>query len=710
MTRTIILVPVGYHIGLTSVSLGIIDILQQEKNKILFFKPVFEYSNDCGKLDDTSSIIKKYSITSYLKPIDCNILEIVSSTSKEKYFFKKNLDLYFLYQNKYDIILIEGIKSKSKHFLINDLNFKLANHLHAELIFVVSNHSNYTSWCIQKKNIFNKYINIKYNILGTIINHIFLNYKKIYIHNFAKDLNFKQNNKKLIENIFFSPIIGDISWNKDLIYLPIDKIFRYLQINTLQNNCNMHLINSFLLYNDSILNTITSYENTVLIIPFNIFYKKCSILFFDILNNLNFHSILFTDKYCMSFSQRNIFLEYLHNTINIFYTVLNLQNVVFLLKNFKLNILQKNNIQIKNSNIYFSKCINENLILSSNQSSKFTNFKTMSPFYFSNHIKSYAKKLKRSILFPEGHDLRIIQSASIATDLGLAKCILLGNKKRIHEIASRVGINFSKKIKIIDPDLVRLNYIPALLELRHSKGMNHQIAQSSVYDNMVLGSLILMKENFDGLVCGIKYTSSHVLRTALQLIGVRSHMHKFSLVFSSFFMLLPDRVLIYADCAMNINPNANELSEIAIQSADFAKILGIEPRIAMLSYSTGDSGQGETVNKVAQATLLVRKKRPDLIIDGPIQYDASVNIIISNIKSPSSPLHGNATVFIFPDLNSGNISYKVIQQSLNIISVGPVLYGLKKPVNDLSRGASIDDIIYTICMTAIQSDYFHLDQ
>jgi phosphate acetyltransferase len=213
--------------------------------------------------------------------------------------------------------------------------------------------------------------------------------------------------------------------------------------------------------------------------------------------------------------------------------------------------------------------------------------------------------------------------------------------------------------------------------------------------------MMLAEGDVDGLVSGAVHTTASTVRPALQLVKTDPAS---TIVSSVFFMLMPDQVLVYGDCAINPHPTSAELAEIAIQSAESAAAFGLEPRVAMISYSTGSSGSGEDVEKVREATRLVRERRPDLIIDGPIQYDAASVESVGRQKAPGSPIAGRANVFIFPDLNTGNTTYKAVQRSAGVVSVGPMLQGLRKPVNDLSRGALVDDIVYTIALTAIQSD------
>ena len=226
------------------------------------------------------------------------------------------------------------------------------------------------------------------------------------------------------------------------------------------------------------------------------------------------------------------------------------------------------------------------------------------------------------------------------------------------------------------------------------------MAEAQLEDNVVLGTMMLAADEVDGLVSGAVHTTANTARPALQLIKTAPGAR---LVSSVFFMCLPDQVVVYGDCAINSDPDAEALADIAIQSADSASLFGIEPRVAMLSYSTGDSGKGADVEKVREATRLVREQRPDILVDGPLQYDAAANRDVAKTKAPHSKVAGRATVFVFPDLNTGNTTYKAVQRSAGVISIGPMLQGLKKPVNDLSRGALVDDIVYTIAITALQA-------
>ena len=324
----------------------------------------------------------------------------------------------------------------------------------------------------------------------------------------------------------------------------------------------------------------------------------------------------------------------------------------------------------------------------------------LSPPAFRYQLTELARKAGKRVVLPEGDEPRTVKAASICAARGIATCVLLGNPDDILHVAEAQGVELGDGIEIVDPEVVRESYVARLVELRKSKGMTEAVAREQLEDNVVLGTLMLEQNEVDGLVSGAVHTTANTIRPPLQLIKTAPGS---SLVSSVFFMLLPEQVYVYGDCAINPDPSAEQLAEIAIQSADSAAAFGIDPRVAMLSYSTGNSGAGSDVEKVREATRIAQEKRPDLVIDGPLQYDAAVMADVAKSKAPNSPVAGRATVFIFPDLNTGNTTYKAVQRSADLISIGPMLQGMRKPVNDLSRGALVDDIVYTIALTAIQS-------
>ena len=323
----------------------------------------------------------------------------------------------------------------------------------------------------------------------------------------------------------------------------------------------------------------------------------------------------------------------------------------------------------------------------------------LSPAAFRYELVKKSIADKKRIVLPEGDEPRTIEAAIICQSRGIANCVLLAKPQDVQQFIQARNLSLPKGLEIIDPETVRDQYVDAMVEKRKGK-LDALQAKEQLQDTVVLGTMMLALDHVDGLVSGAVHTTANTVRPAFQLIKTAPN---YSLVSSIFFMLLPDEVYVYGDCAINPDPNAEQLAEIAIQSADSAKAFGIDPRIAMISYSTGASGAGADVEKVKQATDIAKQKRPDLLIDGPLQYDAASVESVGRSKAPHSDVAGRANVFIFPDLNTGNTTYKAVQRSANVISVGPMLQGLNKPVNDLSRGALVDDIVFTIALTAIQA-------
>jgi phosphate acetyltransferase len=324
----------------------------------------------------------------------------------------------------------------------------------------------------------------------------------------------------------------------------------------------------------------------------------------------------------------------------------------------------------------------------------------ITPRMFQYQLIEWAKSSKKHIVLCEGTDERVLKAASRLVSLDIVDLTILGNLIEIQTLAKRLDINVNG-IKIINPveDEKFDDYVNTLYELRKSKNINLEMARDLMADVSYFGTMMVYKGHADGMVSGAVHTTLHTIRPALQFIKTKPGI---SLVSSIFFMCLADRVSVFGDCAVNPNPTAEQLAEIAISSAESSKRFGIEPRIAMLSYSSGTSGEGEEVEKVRRATQIVKQKHPELKIEGPIQYDAAVDPVVGSSKMPGSEVAGRASVLIFPDLNTGNNTYKAVQRETGALAIGPMLQGLNKPVNDLSRGCTIDDIFNTVIITAIQ--------
>jgi phosphate acetyltransferase len=327
----------------------------------------------------------------------------------------------------------------------------------------------------------------------------------------------------------------------------------------------------------------------------------------------------------------------------------------------------------------------------------------ITPRMFQYNLLKQARKERKHIVLPEGNDDRVLIAISRLQEMDVVDLTVIGSKKEIEKRAAELKINIDySKLNIVLPNESAdyENYSETYYELRKEKNVTLAMAQDLMEDVSYYGTMMVYKGHADGMVSGAAHTTQHTILPALQFVKTRPEC---KIVSSIFFMCLENRVSIFGDCAINPNPTAEQLAEIAISSADSSIAFGIEPKIAMLSYSSGTSGKGDDVDKVRNATEIVRQKRPDLKIEGPIQYDAAVDMTVGKSKLPNSEVAGQASVLIFPDLNTGNNTYKAVQRETGALAIGPMLQGLNKPVNDLSRGCTIDDIINTVIITAIQA-------
>ncbi|PKN46139.1 MAG: phosphate acetyltransferase [Deltaproteobacteria bacterium HGW-Deltaproteobacteria-20] len=325
------------------------------------------------------------------------------------------------------------------------------------------------------------------------------------------------------------------------------------------------------------------------------------------------------------------------------------------------------------------------------------------PKQFIHRMMDIARRDRKHIVLPEGHEPRILRAAQVLLERGIVDLTVLGNEDEIQREIARQGLKLNGNLKIINPATseLREKFAKRYIELRSPKKTpTWELSYDLMSDATYFSTMMVQEGLADGMVSGSITTTAATLRPALEFVKTKEG---YSIASSVFFMCLPEQVLVYGDCAVNPNPTAEQLADIAIASAETAASFDIEPYVAMLSYSTGASGTGSDVDKVRKATALVKERNPDLLVEGPIQYDAAIDPTVAKTKLPGSKVAGAATVFIFPDLNSGNNTYKAVQRAAKAIAIGPVMQGLRKPVNDLSRGCSIPDIINTVAITAIQA-------
>nr|WP_255555806.1 phosphate acetyltransferase [Sodalis sp. CWE] len=704
------LIPTGINVGLTSITLGIIQAIKQKGIKINIFKPIAQPRSSMDSLDATIHIVRtNLNISSSIEPLAISYVESMINCNQKDILMEKILAIYYANKLKEEIVLVEGLTLSDRYQFITALNYEIASILNAEIIFVSSPNSD--SYLNQLKNYIKSVrSNFNRNVTGVIINKlnapvnkkgcIESNFSDIF-NNLIGEANTSQINlNQLIQDDSF-PILGCIPWNSDLIAVRTIDIARYLNATIInEGEIRTRRVKSVIFCSSGLSSIIECFRTGLLLVtPIDrpeILISAC----LSAVNGVKISAVLLTGGNNVNQKIYRLCKQAFVDTgLPIFIVNINLQQVFLSLQKFNLEIPFDDHIRVENLKHYIATHIDKAWVESLlSVRSKYP--RRLTPPLFRYQLTELARQSRRSIILPEGSEPRIIKAASICTKREIAHCVLLGNSNEINKIASLEGILLSENIKIIDPKIVREKYISRLVELRKNKGLTEEEAKSQLEDNITLGTLMLERGEVDGLVSGVTHTTANTIRPSLQLIKMAPGN---SLVSSIFFMLLPEQVLVYGDCAINPNPTVEQLAEIAIQSANSAASFGIEPRVAMISYSTGHSGIGKDVEKVRKATRLVKEKCPKLLIDGPLQYDAAIMADVAQSKAPNSPVAGQATVFIFPDLNTGNTTYKAVQRSANLISIGPMLQGMRKPVNDLSRGALVDDIVYTIALTAIQS-------
>ncbi|MGV7960794.1 phosphate acetyltransferase [Photorhabdus tasmaniensis] len=702
------LIPTSTSVGLTSVSLGVIRSMEQKGVSLSVFKPIAQ-SRCCGAQDQTTAIIRSHSSIKTAEPLDMAYVESLLTTNQKDVLMEKIVALYHENTKDAEVILIEGLVPTRKHPFAQSLNYEIAKTLNAEIVFVLALGNDSQEQLKERVELARAEFggNKNQNITGVIINK--LNAPVDDQGRTRPDLSeiFDESSKAIVANIDPNklaknsplPILGCIPWNFDLIATRAIDMAKHLNARIINEGAiKTRRVKSVTFCARSIPHMLEHFRPGSLLVTSadrpDVLVSAC----LAAMNGVEIGAILLTGGYAIDEPIKQLCERAFGTGLPVFMVDTNTWQTSLSLQSFSLEVPADDHERIEKLQNYVAHHINKEWIDSLTANSERPH--RLSPPAFRYQLTEQARKAGKRIVLPEGDEPRTVKAASICADRGIARCVLLGDPEEIRRVAAAQGVELGTGIEIVDPVAVRERYVPRLVELRKNKGMTEVVAREQLEDNVVLGTLMLEQGEVDGLVSGAVHTTANTIRPPLQLIKTAPGS---SLVSSVFFMLLPEQVLVYGDCAINPDPTAEQLSEIAIQSADSAKAFGIEPRVAMISYSTGNSGAGSDVEKVREATRLAQEKRPDLIIDGPLQYDAAIMADVAKSKAPNSPVAGQATVFIFPDLNTGNTTYKAVQRSADLVSIGPMLQGMRKPVNDLSRGALVDDIVYTIALTAIQS-------
>ena len=708
MSRTIMLIPVGAGVGLTSVSLGVLRAMERKGVRVSFFKPIAQPRHGGDQPDLTTTIIRANS--------DMQIAESFSMASAEELIRNDQTDVLledivarFKAAANADVTLIEGLVATRKHPFANQINFEIAKTLDAEIVFVVSPGTDNPSQlkerievaCSNFGGIKNKQIS------GVIVNK--LNAPVDAEGRTRPDLSeifddvegTVPSNVEIMQVFNSSPIrvLGCAPWSSELIATRATDIAQHLNAEIINaGDIETRRIKSITFCARSIPNMVEHFRPGSLLVTSadrpDVIVAAC----LAAMNGVEIGAILLTGGYEIPQSIADLCKPALDAGLPIFTAQGNTWQTSLNLQSFSLEVPADDKERIEFVNEHVASHIDGPWIDSLSEGTE--GIRRLSPPAFRYQLTEFARKAAKRIVLPEGDEPRTVKAAAICAERGIATCVLLGNPEEIRRVAAQQGVELGAGVEIIDSAAVRENYVARLVELRGAKGMTEVVAREKLQDSVFLGTMMLEAGEVDGLVSGAVHTTANTIVPPFQIIKTAPDA---SIVSSIFFMLLPDQVLVYGDCAINPDPTAEQLAEIAIQSADSAAAFGIDPRVAMISYSTGESGKGADVDKVREATKLAQAKRPDLIIDGPLQYDAAIMENVAASKAPNSPVAGKATVFVFPDLNTGNTTYKAVQRSAELVSIGPMLQGMRKPVNDLSRGALVDDIVYTVALTAIQA-------
>lgn len=696
------LIPVGTGVGVTSISLGLVRAFAREGVKVSFFKPAAQPKALYIGPEASTAAIKAGSGLELPEPIEATKMESLVSSGNTSILLEEIIANFENHakSSDADVIIVEGLVPIEKHPFASDLNAQIASGIDADIIFVTQPGNNSTSELKERISMaVNSFSETTHKrILGCIINKVgaIVDARGIPTQLEAGQPSIDINNIDLGD---VTKVLATVPWNPQLNSARASDLASYLQATIInEGEMEKRRLNNVVFCARDVQNMVSYITPNSLLVTSGDRSDIIISIALAAMNGTKIGALLLTGGYNLNEDVSKLCEQAFATGLPVLQTEDHTWQTAINLQHFNTEIPADDQERIEHIADYVAGNIDQEWIKSLSATTAHT--RLLSPAAFRYKLTEMARADKKRIVLPEGDEPRTIKAAAICAERGIATPVLIGNPDEIKRIASQQGVVLGDGVEIIDPAASRENYVPRLVELRKSKGLTEEAARELLEDNVYLGTMMIERGEVDGLVSGAVHTTANTIRPPFQILKTAPGA---SLVSSIFFMLLPDQVLVYGDCAVNPDPTAEQLADIAIQSSDTAKAFGIDPRVAMISYSTGNSGKGADVDKVREATQIAKDKRPDLVIDGPLQYDAAIMANVAASKAPNSPVAGKATVFIFPDLNTGNTTYKAVQRSANLVSIGPMLQGMRKPVNDLSRGALVDDIVYTIAITAIQA-------
>lgn len=694
MSKAIYLATTEPNSGKSIVSLGMMQLLLGKTAKVGYFRPIIDDFEE-GRIDDhIDTVLKHFEVDQKFEDsyayTRSQVVQL-KNMDKDDEIIGNIINKYKAIEDRFDIVLVEGTDFSGEGAIIEwDINVLIAKNLGIPAIIIANGMGKTLQELIG--NIYMAYDSFRekgVEVLLTVAN-------KVQTENLEKvlaGLKSKLPKKVFTAAIPLNPILGNPTVKEIAQALSAKVLFGEDFIN---NQAGEFSVGAMQLRN--YLNHLK--KDSLVITPGDRADIILGALQANISTNYpNLSGIVLTGGLLPEDSIIKL-IEGLSDVIPILSVADGTFSVTNRIGTIKPRIYPENKEKITTSIQEFEKYVPTNEL-----AERLITFKAegITPRMFQYNLLKRAKSNKKHIVLPEGNDERILKATKKLLDTNAVTITLLGDTEQIMAKISELDISLdANSFNIIDPKSSPnfLDYATTLYELRKEKNVNLAMAKDLMEDVSYFGTMMVYKGHADGMVSGAVHTTQHTIRPALQFIKTRPEV---SIVSSVFFMCLPNRVTIFGDCAINPNPTAEHLAEIAISSAATSTAFGIEPKIAMLSYSSGASGAGEDVDRVRKATEIIKKKRPDLKVEGPIQYDAAVDINVGKSKLPDSEVAGQASVFIFPDLNTGNNTYKAVQRETGALAIGPMLQGLNKPVNDLSRGCTVEDIYNTVVITAIQA-------
>ncbi len=695
MNKAIYISTTEHYSGKSLVLLGMMQILLRKIKRIGYFRPIINSSKKGVKDNHIETMINHFELDlkyEHAYAFTSKQLIKLKNQGKEDKIIETIIQKYKNIETQFDFILVEGsdLLGRGLDFEV-DLNTTIANNLGMPVILVVNGLNKNPQYAMETAQMsYSAFVKRECKVISLVLNKLNEGYVEQVKEQLEKKLP-KQIVKGVIpkRQILHNPTVKEIVDNLDAEVLLGEEF--------LDNRADHFIVGAMQVHN-----YIKHLKNNCVIISPG---DRSDILMSAIQanNSENYpkvSAVILTGGLRPEASIIKL-IKGLSSIIPVILVKDGTFNITNRIANIKSKVYSKNKTKINYGINLFEKYVDTNML-----ENKIITFKTqgMTPKMFQYNIIKRAKEHKKHIVLPEGTDSRILKATEIIIEQDVARLTLLGNREMILDQIKFHKLNIDiENLNIITPEQSDkyASYIDEFYELRKHKGINKIIARDYMSDVSYFGTMMVYKGDADGMVSGATHTTQHTIRPALQLIKTAKGV---STVSSVFFMLLDDKILVYGDCAINPNPNAEQLAEIAISSANTSKKFGLKPKVAMLSYSSGESGKGKDVEKVRLATKLAKQIQNELKIEGPIQYDAAVDKSVGKSKMPNSEVAGQANVLIFPDLNTGNNTYKAVQRETGALAIGPILQGLNKPVNDLSRGCNVKDIVNTIIITALQSE------